>query len=169
MQQSLILTPSDRATIETSLARLIGNSWGAMATIPLYCVGEFNAPDAEMMVHERYDIWHSCLVVAREMLRSSLLIESVNSPMDALFSATSEDLRDEFVKLMRSRDMSRDEVKRAYGRLAAAYEQLSISILEIGHALELSPELVPARNSLKWVVFERSMKWFGEELGALPG
>ena len=119
MTQTLTLSPSCRAVVETSLKRMVVNAYGAMATLPLYCVGELSTSESDSMVMERYEVWHSFLVVAREMLRSTSFFESAKVPVDSLFEVV-DHLRDAFLKLLHSRTMNRAAVRVEYERFVRA-------------------------------------------------
>jgi hypothetical protein len=162
-----MLSSSNRAVAETSLKRMVANAYGTLATIPLYWVGQLSAPDADAIVTARHDVWHSYLGVAREMLRSTLL-ESARAPLDSLFDAA-DGLRDAFLKLLHTRTMRPAAVRANYRRLVDAYEQIAQSVEEIGGLSDLTASLVPGPTSITRVCFERSLRWFGQELEKVAG
>ena len=168
MPQTLTQLPANLAVVDTLLRRMVGDAYGAMATIPLYCVGKFDASQADSMVMERYDVWHSYLVVAREMLRSTSLLESPHAPLDALFEAV-DHLRDAFLELLHARTMKPVAARIEYERLVRSYQQIPRSVEEMGELLDLTPPLVPEPTSLKWSAFDRSLQWFGKELNKVAG
>ena len=165
MQQVLLLSPADRATIESSLNRLIGNAYGAMATLPLYCLGELHALNPASLVTDRYDVWHSYLIMIREVLRSASSLDNISPTLDALFG-TVNSLRDAFLELISGRTLDSDKARAAYNDLVSAYDHLVLNTIEIIRDLELQEQILPAENSLKRVCFERSLRWFGDELRA---
>src|SRR5665213_1584455 len=120
---------------------MVGDAYGAMATIPLYCVGKFDASEADSMVLARFDVWHSYLVVAREMLKSTSFLETAKVPLESLFEAV-DHLRDAFLKLLHAPTMDPIAVRGEYERLVSAYEQIPRSVEEIGEFLDLTPPLV---------------------------
>jgi hypothetical protein len=151
--------------IQTSLTRLVANAYGAMATLPLFCVGALHPENPEIAVLERYDVWHSFLVVTRELLRSDSLHESVNPTLLMLFSAI-ESLRDAFLKLLEGASLTTDETASAYKALTENYRCIAAGVAEIARELEIDEHaVVPGEKSLRYVVFERTLRWFGEELG----
>jgi hypothetical protein len=163
-----MLSSSNRAVVKTSLGRMVGNAYGALATLPLYCVGMITTSDPDSIVIARYDVWHSYLVVTREMLRSTSFLERGKTPLDSLFAAV-ERLRDGFLKLLHARTMNAAAVRIEYKRLASSYRRIASLVEILGQHLELTSPLVPAPDSLKYVVFERSLRWFGKELNKVAG
>src|SRR5258708_3802201 len=71
MHQATKLSPADRTAVEVSLARLAGDAFGALATLPLYCTKELPAPDPGALILDHCDVWRSCLIVVREVMKSN--------------------------------------------------------------------------------------------------
>jgi hypothetical protein len=135
-----------------------------MATLPLFCLGTFHAPDAQTLVTERFDVWHSLLVVTREVLRSASALEPVDATVAALL-ATTGGLRDAFLALLNAKTLSRREVRKAYALLTEMYRQLATGVENLARELELDEQVLPARGSIMLVTFERSLHSFGDALG----
>src|SRR5579859_6478449 len=85
------------SVLEVSLSRMTRDAFGALATLPLYCLGDLPSSEPRQIVLDRYDIWHSCLVVAREVLRSDAgVADRASRSLDALLAGAAE-LRDAYL------------------------------------------------------------------------
>jgi hypothetical protein len=161
--QASTLSARDRLVLEASLSRMVGDIFGALATLPLICLGDLPSPDPGRAVAERYDVWRSCLIVAREILRSSCdTPESASRSLDALLMAVG-DIRDGYGEIADSIKTNRAASEAAYGRLADAYGRLPDLIRNFAGELGIDCTFLPAPQSVKHVASERSLRWFGEE------
>lgn len=145
---------------------MAGDAFGALATLPLYCLGDLPSSDPGAMVLSHYDIWHSCLVVARETLRADASsLEQMPPPLEDLLSTATE-LRDAYLALHLDGTADSDAASKAYRRLVAAYERLPVLIKQLGDELGLDASFVAPPQSLKRATYERTLSWLGEELRA---
>jgi hypothetical protein len=143
---------------------MIGDAFGALATLPLYCLGDLESLDPGAIVLDHYDIWHSCLVVSREVLRSDgWNAEHVSGLIDDLLSTTAQ-LRDAYLAIATARTQDRTSAKNAHLLLVASYERLHNGVQQLVSELELDDSILPSPQSLKRVSYERTLRWLGEEL-----
>ena len=164
MQQTTALSPSDRTVVEVSLGRMIGDAFGALATLPLYCLGDLPSPDRGQAVLEHYDIWHSFLVVVREVLRSDAgNSERIPESLEKLLNTATE-LRDAYLAIGAGGDHDAPAAKNGYSRLVTAYNHLPILVQQLSNELDLDDSFLPNPRSLKRVSYERTLRWLGEEL-----
>jgi hypothetical protein len=167
VQQATTLSPADRTALEVSLARMTGDAFGALATLPLYCLGELPSPDPRVIILEHYEVWRSCLIVVREVLKADGgAPEIVQASLAALIDMTAE-LRDCYTQVNASYLTTPTSARTAYGRLVAAYERLPLLIRDLGVALELDTSFLPAPRSLKRTSYDRSLRAFGEAIVGL--
>ena len=47
-----------------------GDAFGALATLPLYCLGELPSPDPRAIILDHYEVWRSYLIVVRQVLKA---------------------------------------------------------------------------------------------------
>jgi hypothetical protein len=169
VQQATALSPSDRTVLEVSLSRMSGDAFGALTTLPLYCLGDLPSPDPRAVVLDHYDIWHSCLVVAREVLRSDARQpERVPRALDNLLNTATE-LRDAYIDLSTSRAYDEPMAKNACSRLVAAYERLPLLVQELSSELELDDSFLPSPRSVKRAAIERTLRWLADEVQSRAG
>lgn len=164
MQQATALSPSDRTVLEVSLKRMTGDAFGALATLPLICLGDLPTPDPQAIVLDHYDIWHSCLIVAREILRSDGgAAEGVPDALEKLLVTVAE-LRDAYLAMIAASPAVEIDPNAIHLRIAAAYERLPILVQDLATDLDLRDALLPNTQSLKRTSYERTLRWLGEEL-----
>jgi hypothetical protein len=158
LQSQITLSPVDRTVLEASLRRMIGDGVGAVATLPLYCLGELPTADPEAIVESHFDIWHSCLVVVREVLRADH--GEIPEIIDQLF-ATVVDLRDAYLALARQ---GRKATAVTAEQLVDSYKTLPILCRTLVQEFNLNDSFVPASDSLKQVSLSRTLQWVHDEL-----
>lgn len=159
-----LLSSSDRAALEVSLGRLMTDALGALATLPLFCLGGLPADDPRAPVQDRYDVWRSCLIVAREVIRANAEApESAMATVRASLNAAG-DVRDAFFDIAESHQDAPAAAQAAFRRLSDAYDRLSSDVHELSESLGLEPSFLPAARSVRRVSFERSLRSLGEEL-----
>ncbi|HEY2588696.1 MAG TPA: hypothetical protein VGI81_23340, partial [Tepidisphaeraceae bacterium] len=98
--------------------------FGALSTLPLYCLGDLPSPDPGQIIGEHYDVWRSCLIVARETLRSSIdATASAHQSLNALLAAA-DNIRGRFSGIATSLKSDPTGAAAAYARLSEAYWRL---------------------------------------------
>lgn len=166
MLQTSTLTPRDRLLLEASLGRMVGDVFGALATLPLYCLGELPVADPAAIIGEHYEVWRSCLIVAREILRSSS-----EAPQGAYRSwgdllRAIDDIREAYGRIANNSKTDRAATEAAFARLADSYGRLPDLIRNFGSELGIDCSFLPAPQSVKHVASERALRWFGDEIRA---
>lgn len=145
---------------------MAGDAFGALATLPLYCLGDLPSSNPAAVILSHFDIWHSCLVVARETLRAdAAALERMPQPLDDLLS-TARELRDAYLAIHSDNAGNVDMSTEAYQRLVAAYERLPVLIRQLAEELGLDDSFLAAPQSVKHATSERTLRWLGEELRA---
>jgi hypothetical protein len=143
-----------------------GDVFGAVATLPLYCLGELPVADPVAVISQHYEVWRSCLIVAREILRSSSdAPEGAYRSWSDLLTAV-DDIREAYVRIAACSKTDRAASEVAYGRLADSYGRLPDLIRNFGGELGIDCSFLPAPRSVKHVASERTLRWFGDEIRA---
>lgn len=164
VQQAIKLSPADRSAIEVSLARMVGDAFGALATLPLFCTGQLPSPNPAAAILEHFDVWRSCLVVVREVLKSAgfgaaEMPDALHELMDQVAT-----IRDAYGEIHSHHKTNRRHALLAFERLRENYGSLAESVRELGIGLEIDTTFLPGDRSLKKTSHDRSLRWLGEQL-----
>jgi hypothetical protein len=158
------LSPSDQTAVEVSLRRMISDMFGALATVPLYCLGELETPDPRRVVLDHYEIWRSCLILAREILRSDPSEGGGWRPaLDAMMSAIAE-LRDAYLVIAESARTAPTDAVSSFNKLVDTYSRIPQLASDLSRALEIDELDLPLTGSLRQGSHERTLNWLGDEL-----
>ena len=163
MEQATKLSPAERTAIAVALSKMAGDAFGSLATLPLFCLGELHSPDPERAVSEHYDVWRSCLVVVREVLRGA----GFGNELPITFSDLSDcvaGIRDAYLEILRDHTTNPQKALAAYALLEERYEALPTAVRDLGVAVDVDTAFPPGENSLKKVSYDRSLRWFGQKL-----
>lgn len=164
MAHATALSASDQTAIEVSLGRMVGDMFGALATLPLYCLGELPAPDPNQIVLEHYEVWRSCLIVTREIIRSDgSETADFRSSLDAMMTAAG-DLRDAYLGLSASGRTDPARALAAYDRLAETYGHIPSLMGDVSRSLEIDHTYLAKPGSIRHSSYERALTSLGAEL-----
>ncbi|HSZ55803.1 MAG TPA: hypothetical protein VK797_09090 [Tepidisphaeraceae bacterium] len=165
MQSTATFSPSDRATIETSLARMTGDAFGALATLPLFCLGQLPSPDPEAAIHEHFEVWHSCLIVIREVIKAAGAKgdRDTHAAVAALLDVVG-DLRDAYIDIHHFHRAEPQRAADTVKRLQAAYDRMPSLVRDLAARLELESPFLPGPRSLKSVLPQRNLQWLSDEI-----
>lgn len=162
--RATILSPSDQTAVEVSLRRMIADLFGALATVPLYCLGELQTPDSRRVVLDHYEIWRSCLIFAREIMRSDPSEGGGWRPtLDAVMSAIAE-RRDGYLGIAESARTAPSDALLSFNKLVDTYSRIPQLTSDLSKALEINELHGPLSGSLRQRSHERMMNWLGDEL-----
>lgn len=163
MQHAVTLAPSDRTAIEVSLSRLTGDLFGSISTLPLYCFGQLPSDNPADLINAHYEIWHSCLIVVREVLKGTGdTADAAHATLTEL-SQEIERLRQAYVQLQKSVESA------TFRDFEAVYETIPHLVRDLCDELELDPAFLPGSKSLRSVTFQRSLRWLKDEIGHRAG
>jgi hypothetical protein len=158
------LSPSDQTAVEVSLRRMIADLFGALATVPLYCLGELQTPDPRRVVLDHYEIWRSCLILAREILRSDPSEGGGwRTAMDAMMSAVAE-LRDAYLGIAEFARTAPSDALLSFNKLVDTYSRIPQLVSDLSKALDIDELHLPSAGSLRQRSHEGTLNWLGEEL-----
>jgi hypothetical protein len=166
MHQANSLSSNERAGLELALSRMTLNAFGSLATLPLFCLRVVNPPDVRSVIEERHDVWHSFLVVAREILRCGpKTLAGATPSVQTLFRAAS-DIRDAYVELAEHENCSPGQPMASYHKLANAFNQIRLCVEELKRLLAPEVDLSPLSVRLmeRRTYDERNLRWFGKEV-----
>jgi hypothetical protein len=164
MSQATTVPRNDLAVFDNAVSRMAGCAYGALATLPLYCVGKLHTSGLRALILEQHEKWHSFLVVARQTLRTGEFSHAPEEPINELLEIADQ-LRDAYLGLAKSPSLSKERVGSAYKELVDAYGRIPTCVDQIGKSLGARLSFRTDARSPRLVVAERSLKWFGEELG----
>jgi hypothetical protein len=168
--QSIALSEADLTVLNASLSRMVKRAFGALATLPLFCVGELDSNDLPQLIRDHHEAWHSFLIVARETL-SSAGIDSDGPELKAIAELldAADVLRDSYLRLATCRTLPSQNVKAAYEQLAGAYARIPMCIKTIAGSfdLEASALMEPTRVSIASA--HRSLARFAQDLQTITG
>ena len=165
MSQTTAIPKNDAAVLDNAVSRMAGCAYGALATLPLYCVGKLHASGVPGLILEHHEKWHSFLIVARETLRTGEFSHAPEiGPINELLDVADK-LRDAYLTLARSQSLPKEQVKSAYSNLVNAYGRIPACVDQIGKSVGTRLSFRTDSRSARLIVAERTLKWFGEELG----
>ena len=165
MSQATAIPRNDLAVLDNAVSRMAGCAYGALATLPLYCVGKLHTSDLRELILEHYEKWHSFLVVARETLRTGEFSHAPETaPINELLEVADQ-LRDSYLILAQCRSLSRARVRSAYKDLVDAYDGIPQCVERLGKSLGVHLSFRTHASSPRLIIAGRSLKWFDEELG----
>jgi hypothetical protein len=169
VSQSIALSEVDLTVLDAALSRMVKRSFGALTTLPLFCLGELESTDLPEVIHDHYEAWHSFLIVARETLHAAGMAGSPESAAITELLGIADTLRDAYLELADCRTLSTVKVRQAFERLFESYIRIPKCICIITESLDLEVSAISEPGRLTIASGYRSLARFAEALQAVTG
>ena len=118
------------------------------------------------MVDEKYQLWRSLLIVAREILRTHSLLLSKTDPTLAAMLEASREIKDAYLELAECQTMAPEKAAASYEKLAVAFGSIRDCVEKLQEVLGDEVDLSPIIGQLSgWRrYYDNSLRWFGSEI-----
>jgi len=163
VEQATKLSSAERTNIAVALSRLVGDTFGSLATLPLVCLGELHLPDPEAAITDHFNLWRSYLVVVGNVLRTAGFGETLPDGVKVLTDCITE-IRDANRQILADHVGNPRTAVAAFARMESAFQRIPGAVRDLGMALDVDITFLPGQRSLKTWTHERSLRWLGERL-----
>ncbi len=158
------LSADECTVMQFCLRRMAVGAFGSLATIPLFCLGELGGGDAGPIISDHYDIWRSCLTVARVLLQTKpFSMDAARGQLDGLFEIAA-DLRNAYVELSEYEKSPADQTLAAYAKLVSSFDRIATCVGDLGKAANLDVSPILSLLSMRRKYYGNSLQWFGDEI-----
>jgi hypothetical protein len=164
MSQLTALSSAHRSAIDASLRDMFGDAVGALATLPLFCLGEISIPEPRNIVLDHHARWRSHLVAARELANEDAGDSADILTLFDLMLRISDDLRDAFITIAASRGADAEAASAACARLVSAYKELFTVTGRLAGRLDLPLLSAALANTLRASSHNRTLQWLVREI-----
>jgi hypothetical protein len=146
---------------------MTGDAFGALATLPLFCLGQLPSPDPLAVVRQHFDVWHSCLVVVREVMKAGggMTDQDARDSLAALIELVA-DLRDAYIDIHLSHCTAPQGAAAAFERLQAAYDRMPLLVREFAATADVEASFLPKPHGLKAMTHQRTLQWLAQQFAA---